>query len=359
MTSIEAAQTLDDQTCWRSVLERDQESDGRFVYAVRSTGIYYRPSCPSRRPRREQVSFFSSAEGAHGQGYRPCKRCRPQETSGEDTDTKLVRLACEYLESGHPEPVSLEHVSAQAGVTPARLRKAFKNVTGSSFTQFADARRLDQLKTRLQEGQDVTSALYDSGYSSTSRLYEKALAQLGMTPNTYRKGGQDVEITYAVIDWSLGQILVAATNKGVCAVRLGDDAAALEAELKNEYPNASVERDSGRLHDWVGIMLATLEGHPVTRSLPLDVQATAFQRRVWQHLMTIPRGETRTYSQVAEALGSRRSTRAVANACATNPVALAVPCHRVVRQDGGLGGYRWGLERKAALLEDESITESD
>ena len=204
----------------------------------------------------------------------------------------------------------------------------------------------------------MTSAMYDSGYRSTSRLYEKAPAQLGMTPNTYRKGGQDVEITYTVVDWSLGQMLVAATGKGECAVRLGYDTAALEADLKKEYPNASVERDSGKLHEWVGLMLATLEGHPVTHSLPLDVQATAFQRRVWQHLMTIPRGETRTYSQVAEALGEPRATRAVANACAANPMALIVPCHRMIRQDGGLGGYRWGLERKAVLLEEESITKS-
>lgn len=358
MTSNEAAQTLDEQTCWRSVLERDRQSDGKFVYAGKSTGIYCRPSCPSRKPRREQVSFFPNADAAQEQGYRPCKRCRPEDTSGEDTDTRLVRLACEYLASGHSKPVGLEQVSAKSGVTPVRLRKAFKNVTGLSFTQFADARRLDQLKTRLQEGQDVTSALYDSGYSSTSRLYEKAPAQLGMTPNSYRKGGRNVEITYAVIDWSLGQILIAATDKGVCAVRLGEDAATLEAALKKEYPNASLERDSGKLHEWVGLMLATLEGHPATHSLPLDVQATAFQRRVWQHLMTIPRSETRTYSQVAEALGEPRSTRAVANACAANPVALVVPCHRVIRQDGGLGGYRWGLERKAALLEEESTTES-
>ncbi|MEE2925713.1 MAG: bifunctional DNA-binding transcriptional regulator/O6-methylguanine-DNA methyltransferase Ada [Chloroflexota bacterium] len=340
MTSIEAPQILVDQTCWQSVLERDRQSDGRFVYAVRSTGIYCRPSCPSRKPRREQVSFFPNADAAQEQGYRPCKRCRPEETSGEDTDTRLVRLAHAYLASGHPEPVGLEQVSAQAGVTPARLRKAFKNVTGLSFSQFADARRLDQLKTWLQKGRDVTSALCDSGYSSTSRLYEKAPAQLGMTPNTYRKGGQNVEITYAVIDWSLGQILVAATDKGVCAVRLGDDAATLESDLKKQYPNASLERDNGQLHDWVGLMLATLEGHPATHSLPLDVQATAFQRRVWQHLMTIPRDETRTYRQVAEALGEPRSTRAVANACAANPVASVVPCHRVIRQDGGLGGYR-------------------
>ena len=249
MASIEAAQTLDYQTRWRSVLERDRQSDGRFVYAVRSTGIYCRPSCPSRRPRREHASFFPSCDAAQSQGYRPCKRCRPQETSGEDPDTRLVRLAYEYLSSGHAEPVDLEEVSAQTGVTPARLRKAFKNLTGLSFLQFVDARRLDQLKSRLQEGQDVTSALYDSGYTSTSRLYEKAPAQLGMTPNTYRKGGRDVEITYTVVDWSLGQMLVAATGKGVCAVRLGYDTAALEADLKKEYPNASVERDSGKLHE--------------------------------------------------------------------------------------------------------------
>jgi AraC family transcriptional regulator of adaptative response/methylated-DNA-[protein]-cysteine methyltransferase len=239
------------------------------------------------------------------------------------------------------------------------LRKAFKNVTGLSFHQFADARRLDRLKTLLRQGRDVTGALYDAGYSSTSRLYEKAPAQLGMTPNTYRNGGQNVQITYTIVNRPFGQVLVAATDKGVCAVRLGDDDASLEAGLKKEYPKANVERVDGQLHEWVGLMLATLDGHPVTHSLPLDVGATAFQRRVWQHLMTIPRGETRTYGQVAEAIDEPRSARAVANACAANPVALAVPCHRVVRRDGGLGGYRWGMERKAALLEIESISDSD
>jgi len=248
MTSIEAAQTLDDQTYWQSVLDRDRQSDGRFVYAVRSTGIYCRPSCPSRKPHREQVSFFTTAVAAQDGGYRPCKRCRPQETLGEDQDTKLVRLACECLAAGDHEPVGLEPVASHLGVSPARLRKAFKNMTGLSFHQFADARRLDRLKTLLRQGQDVTGALYDAGYSSTSRLYEKAPAQLGMTPNTYRNGGQDVQMTYTIVNRPFGQVLVAGTDKGVCAVRLGDDGVSLEAVLKKEYPKANVERDDGQLH---------------------------------------------------------------------------------------------------------------
>ena len=301
--------------------------------------------------------FFPDPGAAQQQGYRPCKRCRPQDSLGEDPDSKLVRLTCKYLEADHPDSIGLEQVAGQVGATPAGLRRAFKNVTGLSFKQFADARRLDQLKTRLRQGQDVTGALYDAGYGSTSRLYEKAPSQLGMTPATYRKGGQGVQVAYTISECSLGRVLVAATDRGICAIHLGDDANSLESGLVKEYPNAQLERVDGQFQEWVDGVLARLEGQPAGQALPLDVRATAFQRRVWQHLMTIPSGETRSYGQVAQGLGEPRSARAVAQACAANPVALVVPCHRVVRQDGGLGGYRWGLERKAALLERERSTD--
>ena len=355
MKSIEAAPIIDEQTCWQAVLERDRRSDGKFVYAVRSTGIFCRPSCPSRKPRREQVSFYPDPATAQQQGYRPCKRCRPQEESGEDPDSKLVGSACEYLAADNPDSIGLEQVAAQVGATPARLRRAFKNVTGLGFKQFTDARRLDQFKIRLRQGQDVTGALYDAGYGSISRLYEKAPSQMGMTPATYRKGGQGVQVAYTISECSLGRVLVAATDRGICAIHLGDDANSLESGLAMEYPNAQLERVDGPLQEWVDGVLARIDGHPTGQALPLDVRATAFQRRVWQHLTTIPRGETRTYGQVTQDLGEPKSARAVARACAANPVALVVPCHRVVRQDGGLGGYRWGLERKAALLERESF----
>lgn len=332
--------SLDADQRWRAVLARDRRFDGAFVYAVRSTGIYCRPSCASRRPRREQVAFFPIPEAAEREGYRACLRCRPAEAQSADPAVALVRDACRAIESGG---VRAAH--------PQQLARAFKRVLGITPKQYADARRVARFKQALKRRKHVSPALYEAGYSSSSRVYERAHEQLGMTPATYARGGAGVGIAYVTVPTSLGRLLVAATERGVCRVMLGDKAEALEADLLSEFPMARVVQDkSGKLAGWVGAMLAYLDGREPHLDLPLDIRATAFQRRVWQELQKIPFGKTRSYAEVARRIGQPKATRAVARACATNPVALIIPCHRVIREDGSLGGYRWGLERQNALL---------
>ena len=349
-------QIVEENSYWRGVLERDRRLDGAFVFAVRSTGIYCRPSCPSRRPGRQQVTFFPLPEAAERAGFRPCRRCRPRETRASDPQVEMVRRVCERIDSNLEEPLGLQALSALAGTSPCHLQRTFKRLMGISPREYADARRLHRFKGHLREGKEVTAALYEAGYGSSSRLYERASAQLGMTPVTYRKGGRGMSIGYSIADCPLGRVLVAATERGVCMVSLGDADAVLEAALVSEYPNAEIHRDAAELSKWVKAILNNLNGRERRLDLPLDVEATAFQRRVWQELRRIPYGRTRSYSEVAHAIGRPRAVRAVARACATNPVSIVVPCHRVVREDGGLAGYRWGLKRKKSLLEREQST---
>ncbi len=372
---------MHEENYWQAVLNRDSRSDGAFVYAVRSTGIYCNPSCPSRRPQREQVIFFPVPEAAEQAGFRACRRCRPRESTIYELQVELVQRACRYIEENLEDKPTLAdlstHVgdlSTHVGMSPYHLQRIFKRIMGITPRQYAEASRLGQLKTKLKEGESVTMALYNAGYSSSSRLYERAPAQLGMTPTTYRRGGQGMHISYTIVNCPLlqyptngstkqavpdpsapGRLLVAATEKGICAVSLGDSDADLEAALQSEYPAAEIHRNSVDLSQWVSAILNHLNGQQPHLDLPLDVQATAFQWRVWQELRTIPYGSTRSYSEVAQALGSPKAARAVAQACATNPVALVVPCHRVVREDGSLGGYRWGTDRKQHLLAQEAI----
>jgi AraC family transcriptional regulator of adaptative response/methylated-DNA-[protein]-cysteine methyltransferase len=343
----------DEEACWRAVLDRDAGRDGTFVYAVRSTGVYCRPSCPARQPRRVQVVFYPLPEVARACGYRPCKRCRPDQGGGGDPQVEVVRRACRLLEAHAEGPLSLAELGADAGLSPAHLQRVFKRVTGISPRQYADACRLGRLKARLKEKKTVTTALHEAGYGSSSRLYERAAEQMGMTPATYRRGGREVAIAYTVADCPLGRLLLAGTDKGVCAVYLGDAGDALAEELRREFPAAELRRDDEALAAWAEAVCVYLRGQQPHLELPLDVRATAFQWRVWQELRKIPAGSTRTYRQVAEALGMPSAARAVARACATNPVSVVVPCHRVVRGDGGLGGYRWGPHRKQALLDRE------
>jgi AraC family transcriptional regulator of adaptative response/methylated-DNA-[protein]-cysteine methyltransferase len=325
------------------VLARDRRYDGAFVYAVRSTGIYCRPSCASRRPRREQVTFFPIPEAAEREGFRACRRCHPAAVHGGDPAVALVRDACRALAVGR-KPAADAH----------KLARAFKRVLGITPRQYVDARRVTRFKQELRRRKQVSPALYEAGYGSTSRVYERTHAKLGMTPATYARGGAGVEIVFATVATSLGRLLVAATERGVCRVMLGDTVATLEADLRREFDAARVHHDkSGKLEGFVDAILSYLEGREPHLDLPLDIRATAFQRRVWQELQRIPFGETRTYTEVAAAVGDPNARRAVARACATNPVALVIPCHRVVREDGSLGGYRWGVERKEALLERE------
>jgi AraC family transcriptional regulator, regulatory protein of adaptative response / methylated-DNA-[protein]-cysteine methyltransferase len=350
---------VDEDRRWRAVLARDPNFDGAFVYAVRSTGIYCRPWCPSRHPRRDQVVFFPLPHAAEQAGFRPCRRCRPGDLKRGHPQVGLIQSVCRYIDThldNPEEPPSLETLSTRTGLSPFHLQRTFKRLMGITPRQYAEARRLDGLKASLRESTDVTSALYDAGYSSSSRLYERAPAQLGMTPATYRNGGRGMDITYTTRDCPLGRLLVAATDRGVCAVSLGDADAALEASLVAEYPNARFHRDEhteGRLQKWVTGVLELIAGEQPHANLPLDIQATAFQWHVWKELQAIPRGATRSYSAIATAMGRPTAVRAVARAVATNPVAVVIPCHRAVHKDGTLSGYRWGPERKQALLESE------
>ena len=350
-------QNRNSESCWQAVLARDVRLDGRFVFAVRSTGIYCRPSCPSRRPRREQVLFFARPEAAERYGFRACRRCRASDPGNHPPQSELVRQVChlidKHLQDESERVPSLSALSAQTGFSPHHLQRTFKRWMGISPRQYADARRLGTLKRQLKKGDDVTTALYEAGYGSSSRLYERANGQLGMTPATYRRGGQGMQIGYAIVDSPLGRLLVAATQKGISALYLGDSDARIESALRREYPNAEIRRDENGMGEWVRRIVKHLQGAEPRLDLPVDVQATAFQRRVWEELRAIPYGATRSYSQIARAIGRPKANRAVARACATNPVSVVIPCHRVVREDGHLGGYRWGLHRKQALLEQE------
>ena len=347
-----------DAARWRAVQSRDRGADGVFVYAVRSTGVYCRPSCPSRKPRANQVVFFRLPEAAEQQGFRECRRCRPRTANLRDPRTRAVAKVCREIDvrvkEGNDAPVTLSTLSAPLGMSSHQLERAFRGVMGITPRQYADAQRMGRLKSKLRKGDDVTTALYDAGFGSSSRLYERAPSQLGMTPATYRQGGPGMRLNYTIVDSPLGRLLVGATDRGISAVYLGESGAKLEAALHKEYPRAEIRRDRNGLEEWVSKILEHLRGREPNLDLPTDVQATAFQRRVWEELRRIPYGTTRTYSQVARAIGQPSAIRAVARACATNPVSVVVPCHRVVREDGNLAGYRWGMERKLALLEHES-----
>src|SRR5437867_10752968 len=351
-----AVSDLSAERRWRIVLARDRRYDGAFVYAVRSTGIYCRPSCPSRRPRRQVVDFFPVPEVAERAGFRPCRRCRPGEAEAPDPGVPLVRTVCQLIDAHPDRPARLSALSAHTGVTTHRLLRTFHRVLGVSPRQYRDARRLERFKTELRSRRRVSPALYEAGYGSTSRVYERAHAQLGMTPAIYSRGAPRTRIAYTVVPCALGRLLVATTDRGICRVSLGSGAEELEAGLRAEFPAAELRRDRGALAASVGALLRYLDGRAEPLALPLDVRATAFQRRVWEALRRIPYGATRSYAEIARAIGKPSATRAVARACATNPAALIIPCHRVVRADGGLGGYRWGVARKRALLEQERAT---
>ena len=339
---------------WRIVLARDRRYDGAFVYAVRSTGIFCRPSCPSRRPRRSVVRFFPIPEAAQAAGFRPCRRCQPTRAPAPDPAVALVRDVCRTIDARPDATADLTRLGRQVGRSPHQLLRAFRRVLGVSPREYRDARRLDRLKASLRHRRHVSPAIYDAGYGSPSRVYERSAAALGMTPATYGRGGRGATIRYTVVASPLGRLLVAATDRGICRISLGDTAAPLERDLRNEFPAATITADTTGLTVWVHAIVRHLEGRAPHLNLPLDIRATAFQQRVWTALQRIPYGATRSYQAIARAIHQPRATRAVARACATNPVAIAIPCHRVVRADGGLGGYRWGSERKRRLLEREA-----
>jgi AraC family transcriptional regulator of adaptative response/methylated-DNA-[protein]-cysteine methyltransferase len=338
---------------WDAVISRDTNSDGQFVFAVSSTMIYCKPSCPSRRPKRERVEFFPSPDRAEVAGYRACLRCKPRSAGEKNPQVEMVERVCRLLEQETESPMGLDDLAQAVGSSPSHLQRTFKKIMGVSPRQYAESWRLDQFKKRMKEGADVTTAMYEAGYGSSSRLYEKSAAQLGMTPGAYGRGGASMAINYTIVDCALGKLLVAGTERGLCSVTLGDDESVLEEKLRSEFEGAELNRDPLHLDAAVGAIVEHLNGQLPHLELPLDVRATAFQRRVWEELQKIPYGSTRSYGEVAAAIGRPTAFRAVARACATNPVALVVPCHRVVREGGALGGYRWGLDRKKKLLDQE------
>lgn len=333
-------------------MTRDSARDGEFVFAVATTGVYCRPSCPARRPRRENVRFFSRPEQAEKAGFRACLRCRPRSFSGHPQSDSAKEI-CRYIEQHLDEPITLERLGKVFRQSPFHLQRRFKAALGITPREYADSCRLRQLKRSLQAGDNVTRAMYDAGYGSSSRLYEKTASQLGMTPDKYRRGAIAASIRYAIADSPLGRMLIAATDRGVCAIQFARSDGELIEGLKREFPFATRKPDEGGLQAWVAALLSKMTGRELNAALPLDIRATAFQRRVWTYLQSIPFGATRSYGQVAKAIGQPSASRAVARACATNPVAVAIPCHRVVREDGNISGYRWGVERKKTLLEME------
>ncbi len=341
-----------DEIRWNAVIARDAAHDGKFVFAVSSTGVYCRPSCAARRPRRENVEFFALPEQAEQAGYRACLRCKPKALSGND-QADSVKAICRFIEQHLDEPITLGRLGKEFHQSPFHLQRRFKAVLGITPREYTDSCRLRQLKRNLQAGDSVTRAMYDAGYGSSSRLYEKTASQLGMTPDKYRRGAIAATIRYTIADSPLGRMLIAATDRGICAIQFARTDDELIEGLKHEFPFASRKADDAGLRSSVVTLLQHMRGKDKDSALPLDIRATAFQRRVWTHLQSIPFGQTQSYHQVAKAIGQPTASRAVARACATNPVAVAIPCHRVVREDGSMGGYRWGMERKKALLEME------
>lgn len=351
MSTLQMAPTPTDPDAarWRAVVERDPKQDGRFVYAVRTTGVYCRPVCPSRRALRANVAFFKSPLSAKAAGFRACKRCKPDASSANDGARTAALAACRYIEAQSGRLPTLPELGRHVGLSPAHLQRVFKRVVGVSPRKYADTLRVARLKKELQSGEAIAGALYATGYGSSSRLYEGAASTLGMTPSTYRKKARGERIRFVTFPSPVGgHVLVAATARGICAIRLGDRVRALVDELKAEFAGAEIEPGDDA-------MRATLEskvaaGGRALADLPCDVQATAFQRRVWEAIREIPEGSTSTYGELAAAIGAPKAVRAVAQACASNSLALLVPCHRVVPKAGGTGGYRWGAKRKRALL---------
>jgi len=349
-----------DADAWRAVEGRDRRYDGRLVYAVHTTRVYCKPSCSSRRAKRENVTFFANANEAELAGYRACRRCRPdQGPESLDDAAAVVQAARAFLDRHADHVVSLAELAAHTGMSASHLQRTFKEHVGISPKAYQDARRVRHFKARLRAGDTVSRATYEAGFGSSSRVYERADDLLGMTPASYRRGGAGVRIVYAIADAPPaaggGRVLVGTTDRGVCAVELGATDDEVERALRVDFPNAVIERSDEAHHIWVGAVLDQLRDPRRSRSdrIPLDVDGTAFQWQVWRALQGIPAGELRSYTQVAAAIGRPTATRAVARACATNKVAVLIPCHRVVREDGTIAGYKWGMERKRRLLDEE------
>ncbi|MEM8933915.1 MAG: bifunctional DNA-binding transcriptional regulator/O6-methylguanine-DNA methyltransferase Ada [Acidobacteriota bacterium] len=351
----EEAAMLNPEMCWDAISRRDREHDGRFVFGVVTTGIFCRPSCPARRPRRENVRFYETTSGAEQDGLRACRRCLPTDPV-EDQRVEQIRRLCAYIrehcDSG--DPLTLEVLGRRVGLSPARLRRLFREIVGVTPRQYVEACRFETLEAGLRRGDSVTDAIYDAGFGSSSRVYEQTGERLGMTPGEYKDGGRGLAVSYVLADTRVGRLILAATDRGICFVHFGETDEALIAALRTDLPKASIEPSHGdgseQLDRWLAALDRHLAGSQPHLDLPLDVRATAFRLQVWTYLRTIPRGETRSYAEVAHGIGRPEAVRAVANACGANRTAILIPCHRVIRSNGDLGGYRWGIERKRALL---------
>lgn len=344
---------METEVFWRAVQARDARFDGAFVFGVKTTGIFCRPSCTAKPAKRENVEFFDGIERAETKGFRACLRCKPKLANAADPHIEMVLRACELMDTD--DQLSLDDLSTALDLSPSHFQRTFKEIVGISPKKYGEAKRLAKFKDEIKGGSDVVTAMYEAGYGSSSRLYEKACENLGMTPAIYKKGGKGMNINYIITDCELGKLLVARTPRGICCVTFGDSVKELRENLSKEFPNAEIAEDAKDLKNAVDELTKYLAGKSKRLVLPLDLKATAFQMQVWDFLRKIPYGETRSYSEVAESLGDKKKVRAVARACATNRVAVVIPCHRVVASDGKLSGYRWGIERKKRLLAKEQV----
>jgi AraC family transcriptional regulator, regulatory protein of adaptative response / methylated-DNA-[protein]-cysteine methyltransferase len=347
-TTVLALVTTNDPR-WSAVRARDAKADGTFFYSVKSTGVYCRPSCAARPARPENVAFHRTTAEAERAGFRPCKRCKPDQAPLAEQQARRIAELCRYIEEADEMP-TLDDLARHAGLSPYHVHRVFKAVTGLTPKEYGAAHRERRVRQELERSGSVTEAIYSAGYSSNGRFYESSNAVLGMTPTSFRAGGANTEIRFAVGECSLGSILVAASTRGICAITMGDDANALVRDLQDRFPRADLIGGDAAFEELVARVVGFIEAPKLGLDLPLDVRGTAFQRRVWQALRKIPVGETASYAEIAKRIGAPRSVRAVAQACAANALAVAIPCHRVVKSDGGLSGYRWGVERKRALL---------
>jgi AraC family transcriptional regulator, regulatory protein of adaptative response / methylated-DNA-[protein]-cysteine methyltransferase len=338
---------------WASVVARDSQADGEFYYSVTTTGVYCRPSCPARLARPENVRFYKTREDAERAGFRPCKRCKPDMPSLAMENAAKIADVCRLIERSE-EPTTLEHLSQHAGLSAYHFHRLFKATTGLTPRQYAAAHRAQRVRSKLSESSTVTQAIYDAGYNSNGRFYEESNEMLGMTPSNFRSGGARTEIRFAVGECSLGSILVAKSERGICSILLGNDPDALTRDLQDRFPEANLIGGDSEFEQLVAKVVGFIEAPAIGLDLPLDVRGTAFQQRVWQVLRKIPAGSTASYADIAARIGLPKSVRAVAQACGANAIAVAIPCHRVVRSNGGLSGYRWGVERKRSLLEREA-----
>ena len=338
---------------WAAVVKRDREADGQFFYSVRTPGVYCRPSCGARLPKAENVTFHATPAEAEESGYRPCKRCRPDQPPLAEQHAARAAELCRLIENAEQVP-SLDEMATHAGLSVSHLHRIFKAVTGLTPKAYAAAHRARRVRAVLARSGTVTEAIYDAGYNSSGRFYEDSARVLGMTPTRYRAGGADTQIRFAIGECSLGAILVAASAQGVCAVLIGDDPDRLARDLQDRFPRAVLIGADADFERIVATVVGFVEAPALGLDLPLDIRGTAFQQRVWQALREIPAGQTASYAEIARRIGAPKAVRAVAGACAANPLAVAIPCHRVVRNDGRLSGYRWGVERKRALLDREA-----